>query len=183
MRESSGRRAARGPGGGRTVSAGGQNDQCPTSEQLERWLQQAGQGAEDHPLAAHVDACPRCQQLLEGLTADTAVRLPPAPLPSTAPPVLRRPDTDLHHAGRSVGTADEVLTVPGEPAGSPSAGWRLEQGTRALLHRRLRVFSLVLVVVFVGAAVLYLDALPAVHRRYTDRLGAVMIFAASTCRG
>jgi serine/threonine-protein kinase len=138
--------------------------ECPTPERLDRWLRQQGSGAEEQALAAHVDACRRCQQALEELTAGTSgARRAPAP-PTTDAPVL----------GRLKGGPDSITTVPGAPAALPGPAPRLEQETRVLLQR-LRVFSVVAVVVYLGAAVLHLRASPAVHLRYSGRVGGALI--------
>ncbi|HZY88953.1 MAG TPA: hypothetical protein VFE78_29275, partial [Gemmataceae bacterium] len=47
-------------------------DRCPTPEQLEQLLEERLAGADRDGVAAHVGACPRCQQALERLTGDTA---------------------------------------------------------------------------------------------------------------
>jgi serine/threonine-protein kinase len=153
-------------------------DRCPTPEQLDRWLQQAGQGTAGQSLAAHIDACPRCQHLLEEFTAGTAGRPAPVALPSTDAPVLGGLKAGPPRAAPSPGPPGAATTVPGRPMVGPGPGPRLEQETRTLLHRRLRVFSLVSVAVFVAAVSVYLGASPSVHLRYTDRLGGAMIFAA-----
>jgi serine/threonine-protein kinase len=153
-------------------------DRCPTPEQLDHWLQQAGRGSEDQALAAHIDACPYCQQRLEVLTGRAATRPAAAPLPSTDLPVLSRLKAGRPRAVRSAKPQGDMVTVRGQQPGEDSStGSRLEEETRRLLHRRLRIFSVVLIVVFLGGVALYLGASPAVHLRYTDRLGGAMIFA------
>src|SRR5262245_41773762 len=57
-------------------------NRCPTTEQLERWLQQPGDGAEAQALAAHVDVCPHCQSALATLTADPAASQAPFGAPT-----------------------------------------------------------------------------------------------------
>lgn len=150
-------------------------ERCPTPEELDHWLRRAGEGNDDHALAAHVDACPHCQHLLEELTAGPSPPRTSArpPLPTTAPLLNQlRVSPEPAELGAENPTTAEQSSGPDTP--SP----RLDQETRTLLHRRLRVFTLVAVVVFSGVGVLYLGGSPAVHLRYTDRLGGAMILAA-----
>jgi serine/threonine-protein kinase len=149
--------------------------ECPTPEQLDRWLQQQqGSAVEDHALAAHIDACRRCQQTLEELTAGVGGAAgAPASLPKDAP-VLGR--LKAGPPNPPAAAADSSTTESGLP--TPPGAARLDEETRALLQRRLRVFCVVAVVVFSGAAALYLGASPAVLLRSADWLGGTLLAAA-----
>jgi eukaryotic-like serine/threonine-protein kinase len=153
-------------------------DQCPTPQQLARWLLQAGQGADDHDLADHVDTCRHCQHLLEGLTSGAALRPTRAPLPPTDAIALGQLKAGPSHVEKSLVPRDQPATVPARLAGGSHTGPRMEQETRDLLQRRLRVFSLVSVVVFLGGASVYLGASPSVHLRYIDQPGGAGVFLA-----
>ena len=150
-------------------------DRCLTREQLARWLHEAEQGAGDHALAAHIDACPNCQHLLEELTADTTLLTAHNPLPADVP-ILSQLKARRSHTARTVASRHPISGAPVQQIGGSGSGARLEQETRALLLRRLRVFSLVSLIVFLGAVGLYLGASPPVHLRYMDRLGGGMVF-------
>jgi serine/threonine protein kinase len=47
-------------------------DRCPSPERLEQLLEERLAGADFDSISAHVGTCPRCQEALERLTADTA---------------------------------------------------------------------------------------------------------------
>src|SRR5262249_55248697 len=96
---------------------------CPSTRQLEQWLQQAPGAPDLEARAAHVDECPLCQQVLEQLTAKGRP-LPPSPvLTSTVVGPAR------------VSDQKPELFAPAPANSSPP----LQQETRALLQRRLRV--------------------------------------------
>jgi serine/threonine-protein kinase len=153
-------------------------NRCPSAEQLERWLNQPADDAAAQALAAHVDACPHCQQALEALTAGPAVPLTesfPEPLPTIdgrALGGLKDAPAPPGPAGSADRTALETLPPPRTSAG---ARCRLEQETRDLLLRRLRVFSLILTSVYLTLGLLSLRGWGSPHGRYADALGASLL--------
>src|SRR5262245_49036583 len=122
---------------------------CPTADQLRRWLRHP---ESDGALADHVDGCPRCQQALEVLMSDPD--LPPT-RPETTVETSALERLREGTAARPT-TADERRAPPAPAALGAvhprpySSGElpRLQEEIRALLQRRLRVFSLVIAGVF-----------------------------------
>jgi len=60
-------------------------DRCPSPERLEQLLDERLAGADFDSLSAHVGACPRCQEALERLTADSAGVAAAAATPAAGP--------------------------------------------------------------------------------------------------
>ena len=106
-------------------------ERCPTAGQLERWLRQPGPGGESEELARHVDGCPRCQQALDALAAGGPAPAKPQFAPTVDDPALNR----LKDARPTTDHPDRPLV----PAPASGAQPRLEEETRRLLLRRLRV--------------------------------------------
>src|SRR5262245_27000120 len=80
--------------------------QCPSSEELGQWLADGLAGAEGADVEAHVETCVTCQQALERLTDDVALRKDrgtPAPGESGGDFLLR------------LERAPPTPTAPGEP--------------------------------------------------------------------
>ena len=149
-------------------------ERCPTAGQLERWLRQPGPGGESEELARHVDDCPRCQQALDRLAAGETAALsrarPELPPAADAPALNRlkdaRPTTDLPDG-------------PLVPAPASGAQPRLEEETRRLLLRRLRVVCPALALFVVAMLALFLGGvMNPLYVRGTAGLGSGMVIAA-----
>jgi serine/threonine-protein kinase len=146
---------------------------CPTAGQLERWLRQPGSGGESEELARHVDGCPRCQQALDALAAGDPAPAKPELGPTVDDPALNR----LKDARPTTDLPDGPL-VPAPPVGS-GASSRLEEETRRLLLRRLRVVCPLLALCVVAVLGLFLGGvMDPLYMRGTEGLSGGMVIAA-----
>jgi hypothetical protein len=149
---------------------------CPTAEELARWLDRPAGRPGAEPLAAHVDGCTHCQQVLEALTAGTAT----APHPTSADSaVLGRLKQEWPGPPSRPARAREAPAGPPELR-PPGALPRLEEEVRRLLRRRLLVVSVVAGVTFLGLILLWASgwANPALTR-FGDALGVALAVAAA----
>jgi serine/threonine-protein kinase len=151
-------------------------ERCPTAGQLERWLRQPRTGGEFEELARHVDGCPSCQQALDRLAGGATTALSPqaSPEPPTADAAALnrlkdvRPTTDL--------PAGPLVPAPAAASGAQS---RLEEETRRLLLRRLRVVCPLLALAVVAILALFLGgAMDPLYVRGTEGLSGGVVLAA-----
>jgi hypothetical protein len=100
---------------------------CPSTERLQDLLTDCLVGPEAAALAAHVEACVRCQQTLEELTSNAAPPNGRGPTSGTEAEAdflrpSQRPGTDLRDRGRSGLPAPAGAGAPGWPVASPHQG-------------------------------------------------------------
>src|SRR5262249_39072817 len=95
------------------------------------------------------------------------------------PPPARGPAARLRPAASPGARGPErtVFDAVPPPRDSTGARSRLEQETRDLLRRRLRVFSLVLTIVYLTLGTLYFGGLSPEHLRYSTPVGAFLLAA------
>jgi serine/threonine-protein kinase len=140
-------------------------ERCPPVEQLEQWLQGPADSPESHALAAHVDGCPHCQGVLEGLTADAAK---PRSGASPAPRARPKPDPPERQPVSPVGGGSTFVSAGSLP--------RLEREIVALLRRRLRVVALLMAAVYATfGGLLWSGAAPPVFTNYSSLVGHALI--------